>query len=146
MEQIILKEKNFNRLKDLVNKNKEKKLIFFSEDDDLNRKVLEKLKIDLLVIKLEGRKDFSKQRNSGFNEVMARIAKKNNVKIGIFLDELIFSKEKERIISRVKQNVNLCKKKEIQIEFFSIEEKRNELLLKSLGLILGMPTWMTKNL
>jgi len=32
------------------------------------------------------------------------------------------------------------------MEFFSIKEKRNLILLKSLGLVLGMPTWMTKNL
>ncbi len=145
-ERIILTEKNFNKLRDSVKKNKEKEIIFFSEDDELNRKVLEKLPINILLLKMEGRKDFLKQRNSGFNEVMARIASKNKIQIGIYLDELINSKEREKIVSRVRQNVKLCSRKKIQMQFIFEKEKRSLVLLKSLGLVLGMPTWMTKNL
>jgi len=145
-EKIILNEKNFSKLKDLVKKNSDKKIIFYSDDDNLNRKVLEKLQIDVLLINLVDLRDFSKQRNSGFNEVMARIAKKNNIKIGINLDELIFSKERVKVFSRIRQNIFLCKKNKIQMEFVSKKEKRSLIVLKSLGLVFGMPTWMTKNL
>lgn len=145
-ERIILTEKNFNKLRDSVKKNKEKEIIFFSDDDELNRKVIEKLSVDILLLKMEGRKDFLKQRNSGFNEVMARIAAKNKIQIGIYLDELINSKEREKIVSRVRQNVKLCSRKKIQMQFIFEKEKRSLVLLKSLGLVLGMPTWMTKNL
>jgi len=146
MESIILTEKNFSKLKELVKQYNEKKIIFYSDDDDLNRKVMEKLPIKVLLIPLDERKDFMKQRNSGFNEVLAKIAKKEGIKIGIDLDEIICSQNKERILSRLKQNINLCKRNKLFMEFFSIKEKRNLILLKSLGLVLGMPTWMTKNL
>lgn len=146
MESIILTEKNFSKLKELVKQYNEKKIIFYSNDDDLNRKVMEKLPIKVLLIPLDERKDFMKQRNSGFNEVLAKIAKKEGIKIGIDLDEIICSQNKERILSRLKQNINLCKRNKLFMEFFSIKEKRNLILLKSLGLVLGMPTWMTKNL
>ena len=146
MEKIILTEKNFNKLKELVKKNSGKRIIFSSEDDDLNRKVLEKLAVNLLLIKFEWRKDFSKQRNSGFNEVMVKIAKKNGIGIGIDLDEIIFSKEREKIVSRIKQNIKLCNKNKIQMQFILGKEERSLILLKSLGLVLGMPTWMTKKL
>ena len=139
-------EKNFSKLKELVKQYNEKKIIFYSNDDDLNRKVMEKLPIKVLLIPLDERKDFMKQRNSGFNEVLAKIAKKEGIKIGIDLDEIICSQNKERILSRLKQNINLCKRNKLFMEFFSIKEKRNLILLKSLGLVLGMPTWMTKNL
>lgn len=49
---IILTETNFSKLKDLVKKAKseEKTAIFTSEDDELNRKVVEKLEINILLI------------------------------------------------------------------------------------------------
>ena len=79
MERVILHEKNFSKLKEIVKKNKDKEIVFFSDDDLFNRKVLEKLPIGILLINLDLRKDFSKQRNSGFNEVMAKITKTNEV-------------------------------------------------------------------
>jgi len=145
MEQIILTEKNFSRLKEFVKKEKEKEIIFSSEDDDLNRKVVEKLPVQIILISLEGRKDYFKQRNSGFNQVMAKIAKKNNIKIGINLDELISSKHKGAILARLKQNIKLCNKNGVQMVFIQEKNKRNEHELKSLGSVLGMPNWMIKN-
>ncbi len=142
---LLLTEKNFNRLREQVKKNKDKEIIFSSNDDELNRKILEKLSIQILLINLENRKDFQKQRNSGFNQVMAKIAKKNNIKIGINFDELISSKNKEKIIARIIQNIKLCNKNKVQMKFISKKQvSLNN--LKSLGLALGMPTWMVKKL
>lgn len=140
----ILTEKNFNKLK-LQAKEAKSPIIFTSEDDDLNRKVLEKLKIDILLINQEKRKDFQKQRNSGFNHVLAKITKKNNIQIGINLDEIIESKDKSKILARIQQNIMLCNKNKIQMQFLG-ENKRNLHDLKSLGLVLGMNTTMTKGL
>ena len=148
MERIILTEKNFSRLKEFVKKAKGKEIIFSSQDDELNRKVLEKLQVHILLIPLRNRKDFMKQRDSGFNGVMAKIAKKMGIKIGVGLDELIntSSPEKEKIIARVRQNIRLCSRNKVGMVFVEGKEKRNSVLLKSLGLVLGMPTWMTKGL
>ena len=100
------------------------------------------------IAKPKRKKDFSKQRDSGLNTVLVNIAKKNGVLVGIDLDEIRFSekKEKAKIIARVMQNVNLCKKKRVQMKFISRKGLRNEFILKSLGMNLGMPTWMTKNI
>ncbi len=148
---IILKETDFNKLKNEVKKAKEDKniIVFTSEDDELNRKVAEKLQIDLLLINLNYRKDFQKQRNSGFNQVLAKVMKKNNIQLGINLDEIIEErnlKKKAEILARIKQNINLCNKNKVKMRFLAQKEKntRNTYDLKSLGLILGMPTWMTK--
>jgi len=146
MEQLYLFEEDFNRLKERVKKNKDKEIIFNSDNDDLNRKVIEKLPINVLLIREGGRKDYSKQRNSGLNSVMAREMFKKGIIVGIDLDELIFSKEREKIIARVKQNIELAKKYKINMRFFSEKIKKDNRELKSLGLVLGMPTWMTKNL
>lgn len=146
MEQIILREENFSRLKELIKKNSDKEIIFNSDDDDLNLKVLEKLKISVLLINLAARKDFAKQRNSGFNQVMAKLAKKNNVTLGINLDELVLSSDKVRVIARLRQNVEICNRNKVQMKFVGQKIKRDTYDLKSLGLVLKMPTWMTNNL
>ena len=143
MERIILTETNFSRLKELVKKNKEKQIVFTSNDDDLNRKVMEKLGISIILIPLDNRKDYMKQRNSGFNQVMAKIAKRKNISLGFDIDELRKSKNPERIISRLKQNINLSKKNKVQIKFLNFQDETNA---KSLALVLGMPTINIKNL
>ena len=145
--QIILTEENFNKLKEQVKKNSGKEIIFSSYDDELNRKVLEKLSIQILLINQKNRKDFQKQRNSGFNQVLSKIAKKNNVKIGINFDEIIDCnnvQEKARILARIKQNIILCNKNKIKMEFILRKHRGNIHDLKSLGLVLGMSTQMVK--
>lgn len=143
----IINETNFEKAREKIKKSKEP-IIFSSNDDDLNRKILEKTKINILLLNQNERKDKLKQRNSGFNHVLAKIAKKNKISIGINLDEIIESKDKAKILSRITQNIKLCNKSKIKMKFIAINEKnkRNPYDLKSLGLVLGMPTWMTKTL
>jgi RNase P/RNase MRP subunit p30 len=148
MEQIFIDEDNFDRARKQINENKGKFIIFSSEDDELNRKILEKESINVLLLNQEKRKDFQKQRNSGLNQVLAKIAKKNNIMIGINLDELIKAEEKKKsdIIARIRQNVKICNKNRLKMKFISKSNKRNLLDLQALGLTLGMPTNMVKEL
>ncbi|MDP2628928.1 MAG: RNase P subunit p30 family protein [Nanoarchaeota archaeon] len=149
-DSLIIQENDFMKIREKIRRNKDRKVIFFSNDDELSRKILEKEKIDILLISQKKRKDKQKQRNSGFNQVLAKIAKKKNVGIGIDLDEIIESdeKEKSRILARIKQNIRLCNKNKLKMKFISLsgKNKRNIYDLKALGLVLGMPTWMTKSL
>ncbi|MBI2057165.1 hypothetical protein HYT91_02830 [Candidatus Pacearchaeota archaeon] len=107
MEQIIIRESNFEKARKLIRESKDKEIIFSSDDDELNRKILEKEKINILLINLTGKKDFQKQRDSGFNQVLAKIAKEKNVAIGINFDEIIQASqyEKPKILARLKQNL-----------------------------------------
>lgn len=153
--QIVLTETNFSRLKEKIKKEKveakDKIIIYSSDDDELNRKVIEKLPIDILLINLSNRNDFQKQRNSGFNQVLAKEMKKKKIKLGINLDEIIEetnTKKKTEILARLKQNIMLCNKNKVNMQFIAQKEKNNRNIydLKALGLVLGMPTWMTSQL
>ena len=152
MKQGIITETDFNKIKSEVRKNKSKTVIFSSSDDEINRKVLEKLPIDILLISQSNRKDFQKQRSSGFNQVMAKIAKTNKIAIGINLDEIVSprarGKQKADILARVQQNIKLCNKNKLKMLFISPsgKVKRDKYDLKALGLVLGMPTQMLKSL
>jgi len=145
---MIIREKTFEAARKQIRKNKGKKIIFSSDSDELNRKILEKENIHILLLNQSGRKDWQKQRNSGFNQVMAKIAKKKNIAIGINLDEIIDSDGKfsSKILARVGQNVRLAKKNKLKMNFISIKHDKDVYDLRSLGLVLGMPTWMTKNI
>lgn len=145
MESVTLRANNFEQARKLINQNKDKRIIF-SGDDETNRKILEKEKIDVLLLPQSEKKDFHKQRNSGFNQVLAKLAKKKEVIIGIDFDEIIKSegKERARIIARVMQNAGLCKKAKLKIEFICAEYKISKNDLISFGLTLGMPTWMIR--
>jgi RNase P/RNase MRP subunit p30 len=142
----VIKESNFEKARKLIRSSKDK-IIFVSDNDELSRKVLEKEPIDTLVILQSKRKDKQKQRDSGLNQVLVKIAKKNNIKIGICLDEIIAAKPdlKTKILARVIQNIKLCSKNKVQMKFCG-KNARNIYDKKSLGLVLGMPTWMIKGL
>ena len=143
----MIHENDFQKARKKIRENPRKVVIFSSDDDELNKKILEKENIDILLLNLSSRKDRMKQRDSGFNHVLARLAKKKNISLGINLDEIINSKSKEKseILARVRQNIKLCNKNKLKMKFIS-SKKRDRYNLKSLGLLLGMPTWMTKNL
>ncbi len=145
---ILISENNFDKARQQIRKNFNNQIIFSSNNDELNRKILEKENINVLLINQAGRKDKQKQRNSGFNQVLAKISKKKKVAIGINLDEIINSKakEKSKILARIKQNIKLCNKNKIQMKFISFKNKRDIYDIKALGLVLGMPTWIIKHL
>lgn len=152
--QLLLTETNFSELKENIKKAKSEGkqiVIYSSEDDELNRKVVEKLPIDIILINLSNRKDFQKQRNSGLNQVMTKAMKKKNIQLGINFDEIVECsnpKEKAEILARIKQNIFLCNKDKVNMRFIIQKEKNQRNLhdLKALGFILGMPTWMTVSL
>lgn len=148
MKQMIIQETDFDRARKKIKENEGKEIIFSSNDDELNRKILEKENINILLLNQSERKDKLKQRNSGLNHVLAKIAKKKNITIGINLDEIISSKsiQKSKILARIIQNIKICNKDELKMQFIFEKNSRNLHDLKSLGLVLGMPTFMTKSL
>ena len=145
MERIILTETEFNRLKLQVKNNKGKEIIFSSFDDELNRKVAEKLAVQGILVSLENRKDYMKQRNSGLNEVVVKILKKKGISVYLDFDEIFNSKEMARVISRLKQNISLCSRLQVQIKFVIGKVKRSDSEIKAFFSSVGAPTWMVKN-
>jgi|TARA_Y100000034_G_scaffold25971_1_gene31004 RNase P/RNase MRP subunit p30 len=147
---ILIQEKTFEKARNEIRKNNDKTIIFSSNNDDLNRKILEKEKIKILLLNQSEKKDFMKQRNSGLNQVLAKIAKKKNIIIGINFDEILSSsgKRKAEIFARIKQNIKLCNKNKLKMKFIFLNKKNNRDIhdLKSLGLVLGMPTSMIRDL
>jgi RNase P/RNase MRP subunit p30 len=119
------------------------KIAILSQDDEFNRKALEIKGINLLVINEDlDIKDYSKQRNSSLNEVLANICAKKNIEIGIQIDKIIKkdSREKAKSLSRLIQNIALIKKEDGKIKFLLENLEVNKKNLQSLLITLGADT------
>jgi ribonuclease P/MRP protein subunit RPP1 len=99
-------------------KKENKEVIVRAQDDNFNRKTLENSDVDMIIgLEMHGKKDYMKQRNSGLNEVLCKLAKKNNIKIGIDINKIskLNKIEKAKVLARVQQNIRLCKKTKTKI-------------------------------
>ncbi len=120
-----------------------KKVTVLGRDIRFNRQVLE-LNPDMLILQHKPKKDRLKQRVSGLNEVLCKIAKKNKTILAIDLNELKNEKseeEKGKILSRMIQNLRLIKKKKNKFRLLNFQNKSQA---KSLLLTLGLPTNQVK--
>ena len=128
---------NVEQAKRLIKQSKEKPIIVQAQDDVFNRKLLEYGKFDILLdIEAGNRKDKLKQADSGFNHVLAVIAAKNHVALGIDLAAIVSlpKKEKARRLARIKQNLALCRKAKTKIKMLNAHDaKAAQSLLISLG-------------
>ena len=87
-----------------------------------NRRAIETLKIDYLVSPEFGSlPDTLKQRDSGLNHVLAKEAAKRNVKIVIDFGRIskLEGKKKSLTISKIIQNVKVCRKASCEIKIAS---------------------------
>lgn len=119
----IISEDNIEKTKKLI-KSSERPIIVHAQDDSYNRKILESGNFDILLspeIQTKGNK--LKQADSGLNHVLAKIAAKNNVRIGINLGEIsrLSKKEKAERISKIIQNVKICRKAKAGIVILNSE-------------------------
>ena len=90
-----------------------KEIIVSSGNDEFNRKIFENKDVDMIVgLELHDRKDRLKQRDSGLNEILCKLAKQNDIKIGIDLEKIagLSGIEKARVLARIRQNIGLCKR------------------------------------
>lgn len=129
------------QIQKLQKENKEQKIAILSQDDEFNRKALEIKGLSILIINeaLEI-KDYMKQRNSGLNEVLARICAEKHIEVGIQIEDIIKKSdvEKARALSRLMQNIMLCKKADARLVF--IGDIKDRLAFQSIFLSLGANT------
>src|SRR3989344_4475021 len=81
---------------------------------------LEQGKVNFLTnLELEAASDKHHHRQSGLNQVYAALAKKQKTIYCVNLHLLLTTKEPEKILGRMLQNVRICQKYDIEIQVFS---------------------------
>ncbi len=133
----IINTPNIEQARKEIKSSKEKPIIVQAQDDNFNRKILEYGKFQILLSPEAGkRKNSLRQIDSGLNHVLAKIATKNNIAIGINLNEIksLQKKEKAERLAKIAQNIKLCRKAKTKITLISAKNKRESAsFLTSLG-------------
>lgn len=117
---------NFRRLVDKASNYFEPYVLGIN--DKINRAALEHKKVKALVSPEFARKyDYKDYRNSGLNQVLCKIAYKNNKKIIENFSEFLEKDKKEKalLLGRILQNSRLCKKYKVEfiITIFAKDEE-----------------------
>ncbi len=106
-------------------------IVVQAQDEKFNRKILENKDVDIFLDPhTHNRKEYLKQRDSGLNEFLCKLAKENNIKIGIDISKLtkLEKKQKSKILARIIQNIKLCKRTKTQIILFPNTHKKQDIL------------------
>ncbi|MEK6859355.1 MAG: hypothetical protein AABX54_00935 [Nanoarchaeota archaeon] len=135
-----------NQIQKAKKSNPDEIIIIKAGDEEFNRKVLEIKGVNILLSpESHNRKDKLKQRDSGLNEFLCKLASKNNIKIAIDIEQLqkLEKKQKAKTLARIIQNIKLCKRTKTQIILFP-EEKYDKLDVMSFITILKGSTEQAK--
>ena len=119
--------KQIQELKKQKDKDKQQ-IIVQAQSPEFNRKLFENPDIDIITdLETHNRKDYMKQRDSGLNEILCKLATKNNIKIGINLKQITKQplKIKATLLSRIRQNIQLCKRTNTKIIILGNYPKQN---------------------
>lgn len=143
--EIINKESIEQARKEIEKARKQgRKAIVQGKSIEFNRLMLENRNVSMLILSHKDKKDRLKQRDSGLNQVLCKIAKDNNIIIAINLNELVEEqdkKQKGKILARILQNIKLMKKFRNNFKLINYNNKNSAF---SFLLTLGMPTDMAK--
>ena len=136
----MINTSNSEQAKNLIKKaieSKENPIIVKAQSLEFNRKILEYGKFDILLgIESSSNADSLRNLDSGLNHILAKIAAKNNIAIGIDLEEInsLDKKQKAIRLSKIIQNIELCRKAKTKIRLLNYKDKRTAFsFLISLG-------------
>jgi len=132
----MINTKNITEAKKLIKKSK-KPIIIKSQNTTFDRKIIESGKFEILLSpETKGEKDHPKYLDSGLNHVIAKIAAKNKIAIGIDLKKIqsLEKKQKAKTLARIKQNIKVCRKAKCKLIMINYKDKKDaQNLLLSLG-------------
>ena len=116
-----------------------KKAVVLGQAIEFNRKILENKKVSMLILNHKEKNDKLKQRDSGLNQVLCKIAKENEIEFAIDFSEILSSQNKERaeILGRWMQNIMLINKYKNKVKLIN-KQGRDDYDLRSLLVALGM--------
>jgi len=128
-----------------INKDKPKKIndLVMTFGTKNNRSVVEKINIDILISpEKEVKRDSLHHRNSGLDQIICRLAKKNRIAIGFSFSSILNSKNPGELLGRMMQNVRFCRKFKVRMILGSFAnnefELRNKAVLAAFGACIGM--------
>ena len=114
------------------------------ESSGYDRQMFESKRVNIIFNLENQKRDSMHYRNSGLNQVLCKLANKNNIKIGVALSNLFRADDMllSQLLGRVMQNIVLCRKYKVDIVLASFAHAPYEMRaprdIISLGICLGM--------
>ncbi len=94
----------------------------------VNRRAVEDKKTDILVSPEMGSgRDSLTQRDSGLNQVLCALARKNQVAIGFSFSGILNAKYGANLLGKIMQNIRLCRKYKVRMVFASFAKNKFEM-------------------
>lgn len=144
----IISESNSEQVRKQIDKLAKagKMIVVQGQDIGFNRKILENKRVNALILKHKGQKDSLKERGSGLNHVLCKIARDTGKIILIDFKEIINAEgiEKAKIIGRLMQNIMLLKKYNVKTMIIN-KSGRDEYDIFAFLLTLGSSTKFAKD-
>ena len=144
-------EKETRRIIDSL-KGKKKVIAVVGGDDAFNRRAIETLRIDYLISPENNvSRDTLKQRDSGINHVVAKVAKEKGVKIVVDFSEVAKLKGKEKALrmGKVIQNIEICRKVGCGLKIASLATEKCSVVDEkgrvAFGISLGMSSEQSRD-
>ena len=116
----IIEEKDFSKIPKLKNKY----VNFIAKG---TRKAFENKNIQFILPIMNHPKDHTHYRNSGMDQILAKISKQKNKTIIFDFSELQNSKNRQQLLGRWMQNIRLCKKYKVDWEIVSFAKNSADL-------------------
>ena len=117
-------------VKELIKKIDKQKggVVVQGSSDSINQFCVESKKVDILLHpESERTKDFMKARDAGLNQVLAKEAAKNKVAIGISIYEILNTNQKEHMLGRIIQNIQVCRQYHVPMVLANFSKTKEEL-------------------
>ncbi|MEK6847140.1 MAG: hypothetical protein AABY16_03165 [Nanoarchaeota archaeon] len=111
-------------------------IVIQAQNEEFNRKILEHGNFQILLSpEATAGKNKIRQTDSGLNHVLAKIAARNKVAIGIDLREIskLEKKEKADRLAKIRQNIKICRKAKTKLAVSGATNQEAGNLLQSLG-------------
>jgi RNase P/RNase MRP subunit p30 len=141
----IITELNPDKVRREIDKLAGKNAVVQGNKIEFNRLMLENKKVKALVLQHKGQKDSLKERGSGLNQVLCKIARDSGKIIFIDFKEIIEAEgiEKAKILGRLMQNIMLLQKYNVKTGIIN-KSGRDNYDLFSFLLTLGANTKFAK--
>jgi len=127
---------NLETVRKEIKNAKKRPIIVHAHDDVFNRKILEYGKFDILLSPETGvRKNTLRTVDAGLNHILAKIAAKNNIAIGINLEEIktLEKMSKAHRLTRVRAIIATCRKAKTNLAVHAKNKHETFHFLTSLG-------------
>ena len=134
----IINNSNLEKTKNILRKKDRKnKIAIKAQDYPYNKKILAYGKFDVFLDShLKKTKNSLKKIDSNFNSYLSKLAKKNNISVGIDLKEIknLKKRDKAEALTKIIQNIRFCRKNKVNISLIEVQDYLNaKAFLSSLG-------------